>query len=135
MLKVLFWIFIGPYYLVFKLFTLPIILILKLFVLYRHNKLSFGNRSQLNNKFKYANKTCNNCGLQKPANMMFRTIKTVRSGKSNTGLTYRTLFGAMAGNKGSGRQFARWALFPNKRVYTRNTHVWVCSKSCAKALR
>ena len=42
MLKVLFWIFIGPYYLVFKLFTLPISLILKLFVLYRHNKPSFG---------------------------------------------------------------------------------------------
>ena len=135
MLKVLFWIFIGPYYLAFKLFTFPISLILKLFVLYGHNKPNFSNNSQSSKKFKYANKTCNNCGLQKPANMMFRTIKTVKSGKSNTGLTYRTLFGALIGNKSSGRQFAKWALFPNKRVYTRNRHVWVCSKSCAKALR
>ena len=135
MRKVLFWIFFGPYYLAFKLITFPISLILKLFVLYGHNKTSFRNKSETTNKFRYVNKTCNYCGIQKPANLMFRTIKSVKSGKSNTGLTYRTLFGAMLGNKRSGRQFAKWALFPNKRVYTRNRHVWVCSKSCAKAIK
>ena len=64
MLKVLFWIFIGPYYLAFKLFTFPISLILKLFVLYGHSKSNFSKNPQSSKKFKYANKTCNNCGLQ-----------------------------------------------------------------------
>ena len=88
-----------------------------------------------NSEYKYANKTCNNCGIQKPANKMFKTIKTIKSGTSNTGLTARSILGAMAGNKRSGRQFAKWALSPSKGTYRRNREVWVCSKSCAKALR
>ena len=85
-------------------------------------------------EYKFANKTCNNCGIQKPANKMFKTIKTIKSGTSNTGLTARSILGAMAGNKRSGRQFAKWALSPSKRTYRRNREVWVCSNNCANAL-
>ncbi len=87
-----------------------------------------------NSEYKYANKTCNNCGIRKPANKMFKTIKTIKSGTSNTGLTARSILGAMAGDKRSGRQFAKWALSPSKRTYTRNREVWVCSNKCASAL-
>ena len=136
MSKILFWIFIGPYYIIFKIFTLPLSLILKLFFLYR-SKNTFSNfQSKTGNKIKYANKTCNNCGIQKPANEMFKTMKSFKSGTSNTSISwFRTIWGIGVGDKGAERQFKKFILSPSKRVYTRNREVWVCSKSCAKALR
>lgn len=84
---------------------------------------------------KFANRSCNNCGMLKPANEMFKTIKTVKSGTSNTGISWgRTLWGIGIGDKGSERQFKRFFLSPNKRTYTRNREVWVCSNKCANAL-
>lgn len=87
-----------------------------------------------NSEYKYANKTCNNCGIRKPANKMFKTIKTIKSGTSNTDISARTFLGIALDNKRAGRQFAKWALSPSKRTYTRNREVWVCSNKCASAL-
>lgn len=136
MRRILFWIFIGPYYIAFKIITLPLILILKLFSLYKSKNISPNFQSKNGNKTKFSNRSCNNCGILKPANEMFKTIKSFKSGSSNTGISWlRTLWGIGIGDKGSERQFKRFFLSPNKRVYTRNREVWVCSKSCAKALR
>lgn len=134
--RILFWIFIGPYYIAFKIFTLPITLLLKFFFSYR-SKNTFSNlQSKTDNKVKYANKSCNNCGIKKPANEMFKTTKSFKSGTSNTSISwFRTIWGIGIGDKGAERQFKKFLFSPNKRVYRRNREVWVCSKSCARALR
>ena len=134
--RILFWIFIGPYYIAFKIFTLPITLLLKLFFSYR-SKNTFSNlQSKTDNKVKYANKSCNNCGIKKPANEMFKTNKSFKSGTSNTSISwFRTILGIGIGDKGAERQFKKFLFSPSKRVYRRNREVWVCSKSCARVLR
>ena len=67
---------------------------------------------------------------------MFKTMKSFKSGTSNTSISwFRTIWGIGVGDKGAERQFKRFFLSPSKRVYTRNREVWVCSNSCAKALR
>lgn len=78
----------------------------------------------------YAKKTCNCCGIRKPQYEMYRVNKEVNSGSSNTGLTKRSIFGSLIGNKKSQRQVGKFFLSPNKRNYKRKREVWMCG-DCA----
>jgi len=78
----------------------------------------------------YAKKTCNTCGIRLPQPEMYRVEKETRSGSSNTGLSKRTLFGAVIGNAKSEKALGKFLLSPSKRTYKRRREVWMCG-DCA----
>lgn len=75
----------------------------------------------------YANRTCCNCGIRKPQPEMYQREVYVETGKSKTGISGATLFGAfVAGDKKSGTQFRNWMFNNGQRTYKRKKQVWMC---------
>lgn len=76
----------------------------------------------------YTRRTCHYCGWRDIQPNMWQKEIEYTSGSSNTGMTARTLFGAIIGEKKASNKFGSWLFAPSKRNYTRRKKVWVCSK-------
>lgn len=75
----------------------------------------------------YTNRTCCKCGIRKPQPQMYQREIYVETGKSKTGISGATLFGAfVAGDKKSGTQFRNWMFNNGQRTYKRKKQVWMC---------
>jgi len=74
---------------------------------------------------RYANKTCNTCGIIKPAPEMTRVIKTHTNVIKNT-VTSRDVIGHLAGSKTSTKSLEKAIFSGGGRKSTRKTEVWSC---------
>ena len=73
----------------------------------------------------YANKTCYDCGVKNPANMMQRVEESYNSGRSDNRVTGGNLAFAMVSDTAA-KKVKRTIVANNRRSYTRNRTVWKC---------
>ena len=73
----------------------------------------------------YANKTCYDCGVKNPANMMERVNESYNSGRSDNTVTAGNLAFAMVSDTAA-KKVKRTVVANNRRSYTRNRSVWKC---------
>jgi len=74
---------------------------------------------------KYSNKTCNDCGIQKPANQMERVTESYNSGRSDNKVTAGNLAWAAVSDTAA-KKVKKTIVANNRRSYTRNRTVWKC---------
>jgi hypothetical protein len=80
----------------------------------------------------YSKRTCHYCGFRDIQPNMTQQEIQYKSGSSNTGLSKRTVAGALLGNEKSAKQVGKYLMHPNKRTYKRRRKVWVCNE-CSKS--
>ena len=73
----------------------------------------------------YANKTCYDCGVKKPANQMERVTEEYTSGRSDNKVTAGNVAWA-AFSDTAAKKVKRTIVANNRRSYTRNRTVWKC---------
>ena len=80
---------------------------------------------------KYANKTCYDCAVIKPANQMYRVTESYNSGRSDRRPDAANVAGFIFSDAKTSRNMIKGALTKNnRRKYTRNRTVWKCG-SCS----
>ena len=80
---------------------------------------------------KYANKTCYDCAVIKPANQMYRVTESYNSGRSDRRPDAANVAGFIFSDAKTSRNMIKGAVTKNnRRVYTRNRTVWKCG-SCS----
>lgn len=80
---------------------------------------------------KYANKTCYDCAVIKPANQMYRVTESYNSGRSDRRPDAANVAGFLFSDAKTSRNMIKGALTKNnRRSYTRNRTVWKCG-SCS----
>lgn len=80
---------------------------------------------------KYANKTCYDCAVIKPANQMYRVTESYNSGRSDRRPDAANVAGFLFSDTKTSQNMIKGALTKNnRRVYTRNRTVWKCG-SCS----
>ena len=73
----------------------------------------------------YARKTCYDCGIKNPANMMERVTESYNSGRSDNKVTAGNLAFAMVSDTAA-KKVKKTVVANNRRSYTRNRTVWKC---------
>ena len=73
----------------------------------------------------YAKKTCYDCGIREPANMMQRVSESYNSGRSDNRVTGGNLAFSMFSDTAA-KKVKRTVVANNRRSYTRNRTVWKC---------
>ena len=73
----------------------------------------------------YAKKTCYDCGIREPANMMQRVEESYNSGRSDNRVTGGNLAFSMFSDTAA-KKVKRTVVANNRRSYTRNRTVWKC---------
>lgn len=73
----------------------------------------------------YAKKTCYDCGIREPANMMQRVSESYNSGRSDNRVTSGNLAFSMFSDTAA-KKVKRTVVANNRRSYTRNRTVWKC---------
>lgn len=79
----------------------------------------------------YAKKTCSVCGIIDIQPNMHQIEVERQAGRSQGGVSKRTIIGALFGNKESSRAMKRKIFNSSKRTYHSKKKVWVCAK-CKK---
>jgi phage shock protein PspC (stress-responsive transcriptional regulator) len=79
---------------------------------------------------KFATHACHACGIRLPQPEMVRKQVSYEAGSSQTGLSKRTIVGAILGGEESEKSLGKWLWNPSKRVYKRKRTVWLCG-DCA----
>ena len=76
---------------------------------------------------KYANKTCYDCGIQNPANLMERVTESYNSGRSDRRPDGVNVAAFLLSDAATSRKMIKGAVTKNnRRSYTRNRTVWKC---------
>jgi hypothetical protein len=76
----------------------------------------------------YTRRTCAACGARDiQPNMVQKEIR-VRTGRSDTGLSFGVVAGSLLGNQKSQKKFGQRVFANNRRNYTRIKKVWVCEE-------
>lgn len=76
---------------------------------------------------KYATKTCYDCGIQNPANLMERVTESYNSGRSDRRPDAANVVGFLISDTKTSQKMIKSALTKNnRRSYTRNRTVWKC---------
>ncbi len=73
----------------------------------------------------YATKTCYDCGIKNPANLMERVTESYDSGRSDNRVTAGNLVWAAVSDTAA-KKVKRTIVANNRRSYTRNRTVWKC---------
>ena len=76
---------------------------------------------------KYATKTCYECGIQNPANLMERVTESYNSGRSDRRPDGVNVAAFLLSDAATSRKMIKGAVTKNnRRSYTRNRTVWKC---------
>jgi hypothetical protein len=83
---------------------------------------------------KYVHRTCVECGKRDiQPNMVQKKVK-VKTGRSDTGLSFGIVAGSFLGNKRSLNKLNQRIFANNRRNYTRFKNIWLC-KFCAETYK
>lgn len=77
---------------------------------------------------RYATRTCEVCGVQRPQPEMIRVRTRVSVGRSRAGFSPMTLFGCIFGSKTAWRAVGRAVLNTAQRQRTRVVDQWYCEE-------